>query len=329
MKSHPPLHSPIPGFARCEDVSGRYSIADFFAPTERCGIYILHFTDGWFYVGQALDVTRRFVQHRKTHRDMERISFKPVAADALNQEERNAIRSMEDAGFQLRNIALVTMPSGDTDFDLLMPRAEQEQWLAGGAFAEPPEDRLTDAALRIKYRAKYQQFCTLPASPAAIAVLQAYVQACIPAYLSGEQSFWSCSCLPGRQQTGVEVLARVNLNWQEVFCLFLSNGQLQGRLQLARSPLGGGLGWTIVTAKLRIRYRATLDLTHKYAPGGEDQCAVTAPGESLLRLFREPRILTAARLFNLRLCRKGPNQFSRYHCLDLADEIIRREKGYV
>ena len=42
-------------------VSSRPSIADLFKPDKRCGIYILKFSNEFYYVGQAVDVTRRYV----------------------------------------------------------------------------------------------------------------------------------------------------------------------------------------------------------------------------------------------------------------------------
>ena len=76
------------GFAPPKHVQGRASIADLFKPYERCGLYILHFANAEIYAGQALDVTRRYVQHRKVHSDIEEISFKQVDKDRLNDEER-------------------------------------------------------------------------------------------------------------------------------------------------------------------------------------------------------------------------------------------------
>ena len=56
------------GFPTPTDVRGRRSIADLLPKSrDRCGIYLLAFSDGTFYIGQALDVVRRFSQHRKQH----------------------------------------------------------------------------------------------------------------------------------------------------------------------------------------------------------------------------------------------------------------------
>lgn len=72
-------------------VEGRASVADIFRPENRCGIYVLHFGNGEFYVGQAVDVTRRYVQHCKNHEDIQHISFKQVANSKLNERERETI----------------------------------------------------------------------------------------------------------------------------------------------------------------------------------------------------------------------------------------------
>src|SRR4028118_633327 len=83
------------GFTYSTNVEGCTSIADLFKPKKRCGIYVLHFADGAFYVGKALDVTRRYVQHRKTHTDIEKITFKRVPSPQLKAEECDVIWHLE------------------------------------------------------------------------------------------------------------------------------------------------------------------------------------------------------------------------------------------
>jgi hypothetical protein len=78
----------------------------------------LSFANGEIYAGQALDVTRRYVQHRKVHGDIEKISFRRVAKDKLNNEERALIRTLEQNGHRLRNITFTSIPKGESDFDL-------------------------------------------------------------------------------------------------------------------------------------------------------------------------------------------------------------------
>ena len=96
------------GFPASRYVRGRASVADMFRQGKRCGIYLLHCSNAEYYAGQATDVTRRYVQHRKTHADIERISFKRVRRDRLDIEERRVIWALEEAGIYLRNIAMST-----------------------------------------------------------------------------------------------------------------------------------------------------------------------------------------------------------------------------
>jgi hypothetical protein len=43
------------GFKSTYFVQGGYSIADLYKPDERCGIYVLHFANGQYYVGLAVE----------------------------------------------------------------------------------------------------------------------------------------------------------------------------------------------------------------------------------------------------------------------------------
>ena len=68
------------GFPSLHNVSGRHSIAELIGKSKnRCGIYLLHFDSGTYYIGQAVDVVRRFGQHRKMHLDIIGFSFLPAS----------------------------------------------------------------------------------------------------------------------------------------------------------------------------------------------------------------------------------------------------------
>jgi hypothetical protein len=73
-------------------------------PPRRCGIYILRFSNGEVYAGQAVDVTRRYAQHRKTYGDIEQMAFKQTPRGKLDEEERSLIWRLERQGWPLRNV---------------------------------------------------------------------------------------------------------------------------------------------------------------------------------------------------------------------------------
>jgi hypothetical protein len=53
---------------------------------------------GEAYVGQSLDVVRRFTQHLQVHRDIASISFQEASATELNAVEEELIRTTESSG---------------------------------------------------------------------------------------------------------------------------------------------------------------------------------------------------------------------------------------
>lgn len=302
-------------FSRPYHVQGRASIADLFQPGERCGLYVLHFANGDIYAGQALDITRRYVQHRKVHADIEQISFRQLPKDRLDDEERTLIWSLEQSGQRLRNITFTSIPKGESDFDLVMALEEQNGWLQDPSYIDLDGDRIVDAELRRKYSRKFKSFADLPRSDQVTDFLRSYVRAGIPAFLRSEVSFWCVSCVPTRY-----VYTRISIYWQEVLTVFVSEDELWVSLHMADSP------FTLLSdealALLFERHPALELRDHKYSPGGSDQVNLVSPLADAQTFISDPVVLPAIRLFNMRLMKKGPCNFARYHCMDLADRLV-------
>jgi hypothetical protein len=313
---------PSLSFPPLRHIQGRASISDIFPAGKRCGIYILQFLNGEVYAGQALDVTRRYVQHSKTHSDIVNISFKSVRKANLNDEERVVIWELEQKGLHLRNIIFTSIPKGDSDFDLVMPIEEQQKWLNDFSYQDFGGTKAQDNTLRRKYHQKFQRFLKQSQAETAISVLQSYVRRGVPIPVRSEMSFWGCSCLPSHASPGVTIYSRVNVNWQEVFTVFTEQGVLGFSFHLALSLLEQAFGESL--EPLFEKYPSLYSTEHFYEPGGHDQIHVGIEGaEPALRLLEETEIIKAIRLFNLRLMKKGPCAFSRFHCMDLADRLIR------
>jgi len=311
----------IDGFSQPNHVQGRASIADLFPLGKRCGLYILQFSDGEIYAGQALDVTRRYVQHRKVHYDIEKISFKQVAKKNLNEEERILIWMLEHHGHRLRNITFTSIPTGKSDFDLIMSAEEQERWLKDTNYVELSGSRVIDPELRRKYSRKFQRFVAMPRSDEIMNILLRYVHAAIPVPLRSELSFWGCSCLPSYSQPKVTIYSRINVYWQEVFTALDYEGELEFSFHLALSPLEEAFGESLSLLQEKFPLLETTE--NFYEPGGQDQINLIVQGADSAKTFMQQReIISAMRLFNLRLMKKGACIYSRYHCMDLADRLI-------
>lgn len=309
------------GFPPPAYVRGRTSVADLFKPGERCGIYVLHFTTGELYAGKAVDVTRRYVGHRQNHPDIESVSFKRIAEADLDAEEQRVIEGLERSGILLRNIIYTSIPKGESDFDLVMPPEEQERWLRDLTFVDHGGPRLVEPNLRRKYAKKYQEFSRMPFADQVTRTLRTYVQIGVPAYRRGEVSFWGVSCLASG------TIARVNVFWQEVFSVHEREGQIWISVFMAESPFDEiPEGEDFVLSDL-FPSIGTTDL--RYKPGGADQVNVIVAAEEAEPFLQHPLVSKAVRLFNLRLMKKGPCTYGRYHCMDLADHLVDAESAAI
>lgn len=120
------------------------------------------------------------------------------------------------------------------------------------------------------------------------------------------------TCLPIESPRD-RLLARINLNMQEVFSLL---EDAEGRwisLHVARSPLSEE-----TDAEFLDDLGVSLD-DHRYVPGGPDQCRLIVPPESFPELLRDGTILRAIRLLNLRLMKKRPCYYGKSHSPAIAD----------
>lgn len=310
------------GFTEHHFVQGRASVADLFRPGQRCGIYVLHCSNGEYYAGQAVDVIRRYTQHRMTHTDIRKISFKRLTRDMLDDEERNVIWTLESQGVALRNIALASVPVGESDFDLVMPREEQERWLDGVCCESADGERFDDPALRRRYRLKYEKLMAMPDHERVLEVLREYRKVGIPCPKKSEVSFWSCSCLPASNPDFV-VYARVNISLQEV--LTIGSYRLEGvplvSFHAALSPIEEVYGDS--PEQFFEAYPALFADGEIYCSGGPDQFHFEVESFSdAINLMHDSLIAKCIRLFNMRLMRKGPCLNKASHCLALGDHIL-------
>jgi hypothetical protein len=305
------------GFAtRFHRVVGRASIADLFKQGRRCGVYLLYFRNGEMYVGQAKDVTKRYAQHRKTWRDIVMLSFQVVSPTKLDEVEQTAIKTLDRTKL-LRNIlhaSAPVIPEGDCDLDNVLNPAEQDRWLVnsnykGGNLCE----RIVDEELRKKYHARYKKFAKDREFEVIVGFLRHYVLNCLPAPAQTEVVFWSLSCAPS-----TAVRARVNLNMQDVLTVYQEDDRIWASFHLAKSPLPKEIRDELVQRVISIHLSG-----HKYKPGGPDQMRIIVDLYDAQDLVENHSVLSAVRLFNLRLMRKGVCMWGKNHCLDLADTIFQ------
>ena len=306
------------GYVESWLVEGRTSVADLFPPKKRCGVYILEFTNGEVYGGRAVDVTRRYVQHRQTHADIRRLHFLEVPECDQSRFEPEVIRALEASGLPTRNIEFASKVLGETDLDVVMPVEAQKRFEDEVGFNDASGTRTRDDALRRKLNPRYAQYTRRPHAAKVTSVFRAYIPVCVPAFIRTELSFWALS-LPPRPPAAY---ARVNVGWQEVVTAFEEDdGALWFSFHVAASPLGlynrGQVEWDQFAQSKGVH----LD-KHTYTPGGPDQLRVFAQAEASGALLADEAFLRAARLLNLRLMRKRATTYGKFHSFALADAAL-------
>jgi len=309
------------GFRDTKQIINRPSIADIFHERERCGIYVLHFSDGAYYVGQAVDIPRRYVQHKKKHQDITHISFKNTPKTDLNKSEAEAIGVLEMA-CDLRNISLTSAPILDSDLDDIFSLSDQQQWLMTSELTLNYKMRLVDNTTRSKYsRCFFELKRDLFFVESVLPVMKKYVERCIPEPYLTELSFWCCTCLPNSHANEdiLEVYSRINLYWQEVFTVgkHLDTKTPHFAWHLKRSGLDACI------SDFCKRYDCLWDGERNYISGGQDQINLTlSDTEEALDVLDDTRFVQAIKEFNLRNMRKGTNNWAVNHCMDLSDLLL-------
>lgn len=310
------------GFSPPVWVEGAPSLLDIFPAARQCGVYVLHFPDGWKYVGQSVAVDRRFLQHLANFDDIRAISFLAVRREALDGAEQSVVESLEALGVRLRNIKLVSFVSPTTRLSEILPISEQQRWLTDLTYSIADGPRSAGDGQRSRTEARFRRWAGTCDVDAIVRFPARYLAVAIPAPHRTEQSYWSLSCLLSPQRSSVKYRYRVNINMQEVLCILEDEFGLAAYFQVAASPLRDAYGGSFRSCPVQ---NAEIDELpqSRYKPGGADQLRLFAPdlatGAALLDI--DP-VRLATRRFNLSLMRKGRCFWWRSHCFQLADACL-------
>jgi hypothetical protein len=307
------------GFRNPVDAPATGSIApEFRSKSRRCGVYVLHFANGDYYVGQTIDITRRFPQHRARHGDISKVSFCPLGRRSLDLNEAQLIRLLETAGFSLRNIDMTNiLPTEPGDFDDLMDAQQQQQWLTTLSFVDLEGPRPQPTKNDQLYSERFEDLMCLEWANDLLDIVRIYIHNGIPAILRGEAQYWQASVLPG----SYTVLVRININWQEVFFATINEHGPCFYMIVSKRELQRAFGDDL--AGLTYRYPDLEWEDSFYRSGGSDQVSLLIEGIDAVRLvLADPDVLPAIRVFNMRLMKRGKCPWARSHNFKLMNAIL-------
>lgn len=312
------------GFPQAEPVSTLRSIAHLFSSSKsRCGIYLLEFPQQKFYIGQAVDVVRRFAQHCKNYDEISGFSFIPTRRTCLDQAERDLIQEAELLGLKILNTVHASNVIGETDLDMVISKEEQAAWLSSPAHfnnGDTSTPIVLPNAQCERFAEQFRKFKEHALYEAASRLLQAYVRYCIPAPKRTEYSFWVVSCLPSTNRNTWPRLLCVSAGVMELFALGYQKAdpsELWGFVTVASDVLSE----TFKTDKSIIATFPSVEIFRvQYRDAGQHQLTLWATNEqSVKALLEHESVRKAAATLALRIMRKRATIYAKFHCKYLAD----------
>lgn len=202
---------------------------------------------------------------------------------------------------------------GESPFDLVVDRVEQERWLdAGAEAAHDLEERLVVAACRPRVGKGFEELAVRDDYAGIRAALLLYLLDVVPWSHETERRFWSITSMPSTNRSRTHRrLSTVSVNNVETLVLAQSliDGEwVMGGFVNVAPGLADPQGWPME----RHTYRAC---------GEVDTITFVGPG-GLLDLLEMPDVVEAARRLAIGLMRKGRGMMAKYHDESLADDVF-------
>lgn len=316
----------ILGFPEIKDVATLPSISHLFKKSDsRCGVYLLQFSAIEFYIGQAIEVVKRFAQHRKNSNDIVGFTFKPIKQINLNEIEKELIRAAEKAGLVLTNVTYASITVGQTDLDLIVSPSDQKAWIAAPLYVNENQKnaliKLNDAHFH-RFKNRFDQFSKHPHYLKIMHLLSNFINRAVPFSKATEYSFWAISCLPSTNQKTWPRLICLNMAVMEILVmgyLKSDNDQLWGFVTVASDILIEEFG---SYEAFQSKHPKIELIERNYKDAGQFQITLHAlKTDELTRLLESNKVLKAAAILNRRVMRKRATIYQKYHCKQLANEL--------
>lgn len=288
---------------------------------------MLHFDSGLCYIGQAIDVVRRFTQHRSNHNDINAFSFIPFKNEDLSALEKSLIYRAESLELRITNVIHVTSVVGDTDLDLVVSEKDQHNWLSNPSYFDGALSSDRKIVLPQTQQDRFQkQFAKIEAHPlfsSVLPLLKRYISQCLPAPRRTEYSFWSVSCMPSTNAGTWPRLLCVNAGVMELFVagwVKHKADRMWTFINVAEDVLLQT--WHSLDA-MKERY-PYLEITRRgYRDAGQHQVSLQVHGaDEMMSLLADEIVRKAAGALALRVMRKRATIYAKFHCPQLANSAL-------
>ena len=317
------------GFPEPVEIGHLRTVAHLFGTRKlRSGVYALLLPGDRVYIGKAIDLVRRFAQHRLAHEVIDGYTFLRAPALEMDATERACIAAAERLGLWLANVALVKDVAGETDLDMVVAQAVQDRWVRDPFAVNLEEDPVTERielppAQVDRYRRHFERLRERSYGAEAIRLLATYLMGAVPFPRTTEYSFWSVSCLPSTRVPSGQRIVVVNAGVIELFVLSSESDPASKEL----------FGFVNVDADVWLdefgsekaferRHPDVVgyDATYRYA-ADIVQLHADRP-EDMAGLLCDARVQRAAGALALRIMRQRATIFTKFHAKLLAEAAI-------
>lgn len=334
------MASPL-DFKRLE-LDSNTPIGPIFPANERCGIYVIEFDDGTKYVGQSIDVVKRFrdhthgSNHHESWGDVVALSFAPAPPLELDILEKQIIQSQLAAGVLLRNRSGVLASEGPSPLDLVVTVTEQKHWVLGDWEPSPSDRASFVRAAEQSGPTKLEKNATPEVAQAVTKDIAFALEHIIPISPETEKTYWTLSDYPS---TAGGRYATLNTGILE-FLVFPRNNILDHIPDLEpafRDSFALGTGFFNLLPSEDIDWDAEPDaiwisnspchlvMRHEYEVTSTE--AFYYPIGQLEETFNAlaPEVISDARKFAVTLMRNRPsNLFRRWHSSALVGRAYEK-----
>lgn len=282
-----------------------------------CGLYVLRFADGAAYVGQAVDIARRYLSHRHRWDDIVAIDVTPWTKHDLDAGERRLIAAIE-ARCAIRNILHTDRPGGDEDIAVAIDEAQSIilPWdRSMRTRVSGPGEHPAGTDRRVERLRKLGDLDDLAA------VIGTYVELTIPDPQNTVPYLWNVTALPSTANArGHRRLATVNCGNLETLYITDYTDEKIARIwfNLARpadrtddelTVEGDGVWAAPFTYNSQQVWKWEVD----YVSYLEDEVEVPIPMDDFNDLAYQ---------LNVRLMRRGTSRFARHHNPHFAANVL-------
>jgi len=303
---------------------------------DRCGIYIhvvYEGNDEYFYVGQALDMRKRYMQHKKKY-DIVLSAVCFVSKSQLGFVEEKYITLLNRLGLNLRNILISDENSLAGDLFDVFGEKEQLEWLADEKFFYEGKFKSYKQESAIKFKHRYDELIASPDYESEyMDFISTFIRYCVPHPEKTEKEFWTLNCLTNAfGKHPARALFRVSVHRPEVLTFVVNHKDPamepfmvmftiypEAMTEEEHQEIKGIAGY--------VAYEANGNGEPFYKTAGFKHWQVRAYSiETAWELLRHAGFRRAIKESVLRLMRKGhvPRNFSQSHCLPLCEEVMRR-----